>query len=284
MFYRTQPTSAWFTGDCLMSTTLHNTTKLNPSTEALYRRTLQVMVDSEIPFMLGGAYALAQYMEFERHTRDLDLFCRRSDAELALDVLNKAGFKTEMLFPHWLGKAFAGEEYIDIIFSSGNGIAEVDDECFAQAHEAKVLGIDVKVLPADYIIWSKAFIMERERFDGADIAHLLRACADSLNWKRLLGRFQDDWRVLLSHLILFGFIYPGERNKVPDWVFNDLLGRLNAELDEKPNPEKLCKGTLLSRAQYLVDVDHWGYADVRQQPIGNMSAADIAHWTAAIEK
>ena len=30
------------------------------------------------------------------------------------------------------------------------------------------------VVPAEEMIWSKAFIQERERFDGADIHHLLR--------------------------------------------------------------------------------------------------------------
>ena len=29
------------------------------------------------------------------------------------------------------------------------------------------------------MIWSKAFIMERERFDGADVAHLLLHCLES---------------------------------------------------------------------------------------------------------
>jgi hypothetical protein len=55
-------------------------------------------------------------------------------------------------------------------------------------------------------IWSKAFVMERERYDGADIAHLLRASAERLDWHRLLERFDAHWPVLLSHLILFGFI------------------------------------------------------------------------------
>ncbi len=59
------------------------------------------------------------------------------------------------------------------------------------------------------MIWSKAFIMERERYDGADIAHLILACGRDLDWRRLLGRFGRRWRVLLSHLVLFGFVYPG---------------------------------------------------------------------------
>lgn len=189
-----------------------------------------------------------------------------------------------MSFPHWLGKAFSGREYIDIIFSSGNGVAEVDDESFAHALQATVLGVDVRLMSVEEIIWSKAYVMERERFDGADIAHLISVCSGRIDWSRLVNRFQDDWRVLLAHLILFGFAYPGERDKVPEWVFEDLLGRLTDEVELKPDGKKICRGTLLSRKEYLVDVDHWGYADARKHPLGKMSAADIAHWTAAIEK
>ena len=72
--------------------------------------------------------------------------------------------------------------------------------------------------------------MERERYDGADVAHLLRAHGDRLDWPRLLRRFGPHWRVLLSHLVLFGFIYPGERALVPAWVM-DAAARAPAPRD-----------------------------------------------------
>ena len=75
------------------------------------------------------------------------------------------------------------------------------------------------------MIWQKALIMERERFDGADVAHVLRARADRLDWDRLLDRFAEHWPVLLSHLILFGYIYPEERAKIPARVMRTLLRR-----------------------------------------------------------
>jgi hypothetical protein len=31
--------------------------------------------------------------------------------------------------------------------------------------------------------------MERERFDGADVAHIILAYGDRLDWRRLLERF-----------------------------------------------------------------------------------------------
>jgi hypothetical protein len=90
--------------------------------------------------------------------------------------------------------------------------------------------------------------------------------------------------VLLSHLVLFGFIYPGERALIPSAVIKDLVNRMLAELEVPTRNSKVCQGTLLSRAQYLVDIDEWGYEDARVQPRGAMSEQQIAEWTAAIDK
>ena len=37
-------------------------------------------------------------------------------------------------------------------------------------------------------------------------------------------------------------------------------------------------------AQYLVDIDEWGYEDARVQPRGGMTEEQVATWTAAIDK
>ena len=125
--------------------------------------------------------------------------------------------------------------------------------------------------------------MERERFDGADIAHILRCCAVEIDWPHLVRRFGPDWRVLLSHLILFGYIYPGERARIPTGIIEELLERLGNEA-RNPGPERLCRGTLLSRQQYLVDVQEWGFRDARLEERVQMNKKDIANWTDAIEK
>lgn len=134
------------------------------------------------------------------------------------------------------------------------------------------------------MIWSKAFVMERERYDGADIAHILRAMGGRLDWPRLTRRFGPHWRVLLGHLIMFGFIYPCERGHVPADVLDELTRRLKAEAARSPCTARVCAGTLLSRAQFLHDIEHWGYIDARTGAVSTMTAEDIAIWTAAIEQ
>src|SRR5207244_2638102 len=140
-------------------------------------------------------------------SKDLDIFVLPQDCSRALAVLSAAGFRTELTFSHWLGKVFNNGEFIDIIFSSGNGVCRVDEGWFKYSTPGLLFGIPVRFCPAEESIWSKSFVMERERYDGADVAHLLHACGSTLDWPRLLSRFGEDWPVLLSHIILFGFIY-----------------------------------------------------------------------------
>jgi hypothetical protein len=252
---------------------------LGPDTEAFYVRALATMNRSGVPFLVGGAYALGYYAGVYRHTKDLDLFVRPADADRALASLAASGYRTEKTFPHWLGKAFHADDFIDVICSSGNGLCPVDDEWFTRQVAGDVLGQRVLLCPAEEMVWQKAFIMERERFDGADIVHLLRTRSGQLDWDHLVRRFGDNWRVLLSHLVLFGFVYPAERTKIPANVLGRLVDQLAAERGDAT--EQICRGTLLSRTQYLSDTERWGYADARLVPDGPLSSQDITRWTAA---
>jgi hypothetical protein len=232
----------------------------SPEKAELYRTALEMLNRSGVPYMVAGSFAFQYYSGISRSTKDFDIFVRPRDVRRTLDVLSRAGFRAEVAFSHWLAKAYHGDKFIDVIFNSGNGVAEVDDEWFAHAVQEEVLGVPVKLSPAEEMIWSKSMIMERERYDGADVAHLLRHCSGLLNWDRLVRRFGSNWRILLAHLVLFGFIYPGERALIPPAVVRDLVNRLLAELDVPTRDSKVCQGTLLSRGQYLVDIDESSHA------------------------
>ena len=157
----------------------------------------------------------------------------------------------------------------------------MDDSWFERGRAEAVLGEHARLTAPEEMIWMKAYIMERERFDGADIAHLIQSCAERIDWTHLVRRFDSHWRVLLSHLVLFGFIYPSERNRIPSSVMSDLLQRAQEELSSSP-ADRVCRGTLLSRAQYLPDIQERNYRDARLESRSHMSAADIDTWTAAI--
>ena len=246
---------------------------------AFYRRALGALSNAGVPHLIGGALALAHHTGIRRYTKDLDIFVRPEDAEWALATIATAGYRAEMVAPHWLGKAHYGDAFIDVIFSSGNGVCVVDDHWFKHADLGRVLGLPVLLSPVEEMIWSKAFVLERERFDGADVTHLIRACGRKLDWERLYRRFDPHWQVFFAHLMLFRFSYPSERDVIPTWVMRALGERTKEEVATPPPEERICRGTLLSARQYLVDVEHWGFADGRLDPEVQMNEADIAQLT-----
>ena len=230
-----------------------------------HRRALQVLQEQGFEPMVGGAYALRTHTGIWRDTKDLDLFLRRDDIERALEALAAAGYRTEFTDRLWIAKAFQGPYFVDLIFSSGNGIATVDELWAKRAATCKVLDLDALVIPAEEMIWSKAFIQERERFDGADIHHLLRCKGAQLDWEHLLRRFGDrHWEVLLVHLITFRFSFPCHKEQVPRWVMEELLGRMRRREEEPAAADRICRGTLLSRQQYLHETNVEGYLDARE--------------------
>jgi hypothetical protein len=158
----------------------------------------------------------------------------------------------------------------------------VDDEWFIHAVDAEVLGTRVKLVPPEEMIHSKLYIMERERYDGADVAHLIYARGDSLNWQRLVRRTGRHWKVLFSHIVLYSFVYPADTfNKVPHWLIQEFSRRFSLEILESPAPG-VCNGTFLSRGQYLADVGERGFKDGRLTDPPTMSREDIERWTRAI--
>ncbi len=241
-----------------------------------YRDALDLLKRSRIPFLIGGSSALCLYTGISRDTKDLDVFLRRRDCEPVLRLFSEKGYKTAWKARHWLAKIWRGSRFVDLIFSSGNGLCEVDDAWFEFSEPGRLFGVRARFVPVEEMIWTKAFIMERGRYDGADIAHLLKARADRLDWGRLLGRFGERGAVLLSHLILFRFIFPRRGGNVPPWVLSRLFSKSLEPASQRAR--RLCRGTLLSFGEYLDDIEA-GERDARLYPEGKLSPDEVFCWT-----
>jgi Nucleotidyl transferase of unknown function (DUF2204) len=229
------------------------------SAERFYVAALKCLQKSGTPFMLGGAFSLQEYAGIHRDTKDLDIFCTAGDSHALLGVLSEAGYTTQMTDPNWLAKAFQGEYFVDLIFNSHNGLCPVDDIWLEHARDAAVLGLKVKLVPPEEVLWTKIYVQQRVRFDGADVNHILRQTGPKLDWERLLRRFEVHWELLLSAISNFQFVYPAERDHVPRWVIDELVRRMTALRDLPASEDRVCRGHYLDRAGYEIDLNEWGY-------------------------
>jgi len=256
-------------------TVLHPVSPVEPDekTQQFYRDAMRALDEAAVPYVVAGGYAFAYYTGIRRNTKDLDLFLKPADHKRALRVLAAAGYRTEYFYPFWIAKAISGDAFVDIIYSSGNGICVVDDEWIEHAVPHEVLGYPTRLTPPEEQLWSKSFVQDRDRFDGADVTHLLLARGHEMDWERLLRRFRSHERILLAHVMLFGYVYPRDRDQVPDWV----LDRLSEAVCNEPVPDdRLCRGPNLSHGgSYGTALRDWGYIDARLKPHGPLTREEI---------
>src|SRR5437764_3044972 len=183
---------------------------------------MRILDEANVPYVVGRGYAMAFYTGIARNTKDLDLFVRPADRDRTLTTLTAAGYRTEFFYPFWISKALHGEAFIDILYNSGNGLCPVDEDWFCYSRAIDVHGYRTRLVPAEEQLWSKAFVQDRDRFDGADVIHLLVCQGKDFDWDRLLRRFEGHERVLLAHILLAGYAYPSERDCVPQNVIQRL--------------------------------------------------------------
>jgi hypothetical protein len=232
----------------------------NREAHAFYKEALRLLHESGAEFMLGGAFALFHYTGIYRDTKDLDVFCKFSEYPKILKFFAGKGYRTEQTDARWLGKVFKGEYFMDIIFDTPNNICRVDDSWYQFAVKAEFEGAEVLLLPPEELLWCKIYVQNRERYDGADVNHLMLKYGKQLDWKRLLFRLDQHWHLLLAQLLLFQFVYPSDYpGIIPRWLFDELMERAREQYDLPPPVERVCRGPVIDQTQYSIDIKEWDY-------------------------
>lgn len=232
---------------------------------AVYRRALTALNRAGVPYVVSGLYAIHAYTGVYRRTKDLDLFFRPEVLLDAARVLRDEGFRLEIEDAHWLAKAFQDDRLIDLIYGMGNGLALIDEAWYRHSRSGILAATPVRIAPAEELLWHRLYVSERHRHDMADVLHLLLCRGDTLDWDRLLARVGDDFRLLLAYVHLFDYAYPGHPERIPASV----RSQLNRRLEEwsGPGDPELCRGTVISRFSFAIDVNEWGFRDARSATV-----------------
>ena len=236
---------------------------------------------ARVPYVVSGAFALQQHTGIWRNTKDLDLFLPPDAVPRALEHLNHKGFETEIRDPVWLAKAHRDGYFVDLITGMSNAVITVNQSWIDRGSPAVVLDVPTRVLAPEELIASKLFVNFRERFDGADVVHIIFASRGKLDWDRLRQLVGEHWEILLWELVLFHYVYPAKAYYVPREVWDDLLSRLRNELD-RPHSDLPFRGSLLDEKMFAIDVHEWGMENLlehnreqREPKITPMPPADI---------
>ena len=252
----------------------------------VYREALETLNREGVPYVVSGLYAVHTYTGIYRETKDLDLLMEPGVVVDAARALRGAGFETVLEDAHWIAKALKGAQ-VDLIYGMSNGIGFIDGAWYENSRPGILAATPVRVAPAEELIWHRLYIGERHRFDMADVVHLILHRGHELDWGRLLERVGEDWRLLMSQLHFFDFAYPDHRDRVPAdvrrtlWELEaDALGRDGTEPGERrpeadPDRRPVCRGTLLSRFSFAIDVNEWGFEDERVPHVAALRSTPV---------
>lgn len=232
-----------------------------PDQQALFREVLASFEELGLPYAVAGAFALQKHTGIFRSTKDLDIFLTAESAGIALRELKRKAFQCEVCDPVWLAKVHRDEYFVDLITGMSNGAITVDQTWIERAQPANVLGVRTQILAPEEVLASKLFVTRRERFDGADIAHIIYALKGDLDWDRILKLAGDHWELVLWNLMLFRYVYPAHIEFIPRTVWSDLLRRV-AEQDRAPSKNAKFRGSLVDDAMFAIDVEEWGLENV----------------------
>ena len=233
-----------------------------PEAVDFYVEALRLLAGTDFPFLLSGTYALSCYTGIVRPTKDLDIFCKPSDAPKILSFFKARGYRIEIEDERWIGKVWKDDHFFDVIYNRSSASIPITDAWFREEYEVEVYGTTVRITPPTEFILSKLFLQDRYRYDGADVVHVILKKHKEVDWKRLLNAMELYWELLLIHVLNFRFIYPTERDCIPRWLFEELLERLHAQAEMPPAQMRICRGRLFSPRDYVIDIAEWGFADV----------------------
>jgi hypothetical protein len=232
--------------------------------ESLFREVIELLERNHVPFVISGAFALHEHTGIWRDTKDLDLFLPAQEVGRALQLLAKDGFETEVLDDVWLAKAKRDGFFVDLITGMSNAVLRVDYSWVRHASRAEVFGLSVRVLSAEDLIASKVFVTRRERFDGADICHVIYGTRGKLDWQRLMALIGDHWEMLFWSLVLYHYVYPANSDYVPSEIWTELLQRFTVELAH-PNKGAEFRGSLIDDKMFAIDVTEWGRRNILEE-------------------
>ena len=192
----------------------------------IYRRAIQTIREADIPFLLGGGFALATYTGRWRDTKDIDFYIRPQDRQAVVDALTRAGFAdyySRLRYDRkWIYRSVQSDVIVDMIWAMANQRARVDPLWFEHAGSVSIRGEHVAVIPLEEFIWCKLYIVQRDHCDWTDLFNLLHVAGRRVNWNHLLERLDEDRPLLRGLLSVYGWLCPKRAQQLPEYLWRVL--------------------------------------------------------------
>lgn len=205
------------------STVLCN--KLPPEQWAVYREVMLAAQQAAIRFAVGGGIAAMAYADQARDSRDLDLYVLPERRGAIIDVLTALGFKDyysqKTYERHWIYRAIRAGTIVDVMWSMANRRGTVDAR-WLRGPRFQIDDLQIRLLPPEEILWTKLYVLQRDRSDWTDALNMLYVVGPNLDWNHLFERVEEDVGLVAGLVAVFRWLAPGRANLLPQFIWSRL--------------------------------------------------------------
>jgi putative nucleotidyltransferase-like protein len=166
------------------------------------KRVASVLKQAEIPFALGGSFAVYAHGGHSSD-HDVDFLIREQDKERALEELAAVGFEVEQPPEDWLVKVFEDGRMVDLIYRPVE--SPVTDATLADTVMRPVEAISMPVLSATQLMMHKLLSYTQHYCDFATGLPVARSLREQIDWERVRREtaqspYAEAFLVLLDRL------------------------------------------------------------------------------------
>ncbi len=196
-----------------------------PEQWSLYKKVILEAQNRGLRFAVGGGLAAMAYAGQWRNTKDIDLYILPRERDDMIRVVTDLGlgdyYEKQSYDRKWIYRSYREDTIVDLIWAMANQRAVVDEN-WLEGPEVEVDGERFRLIAPEEALWSKVYVMQRERCDWPDALNLLFGTGPELDWRRVLDRIEDDAPLLRGLLTVFGWVCPDGARELPSWVWDEL--------------------------------------------------------------
>jgi hypothetical protein len=219
----------------------------------LYRDVMASAREHSIGFAIGGGLAITAYTGQWRDTKDIDLYVCPRDRQALIQIATDAGlhdyYEREPYDRNWIHRSYGFDTIVDVMWAMANQRAVVDDD-WLSGPSTIIDGLEVQFLPAEYLLWSKLYVLQRDRCDWPDAMNILYTVGSDFDWRRLLAQLEQDSGLLGGLLAAYRWLYPAKANALPPWLWRELGLSDSQERDTDADPKR--RAALLDSRPWFV--------------------------------
>lgn len=208
--------------------------RFSPEEWLLYKSVIQEARRRAVPFTVGGGLAAMTYAGQWRDTKDLDLYIMRRHRKQMMGILAKLGvedyYQKSPYDRKWIYRGYKDGHIVDVIWAMANQRAAVDETWF-EGPEVEAGGERFRLLAPEDSLWSKLYVLQRDRSDWPDALNVLYGVGPEMDWHRLLRNVACDAPLLSGLVSIFSWLCPERAQELPSWLWDELRLRRPQEQD-----------------------------------------------------